>query len=79
MARQAAREKVAFTGFSHHDLRHLFAVESLRTGRGSIYDPQGEMGHGSIAVTERYLAFLTPDQAREAKPRVAQAQRFGAA
>lgn len=83
MAQKAAREKIAFTGFSHHDLRHLFAVEYLRNGRGSIYDLQGEMGHGSIAVTERYLAFLTPEQARDAKSRVAQrgahAQRFGAA
>lgn len=83
VARKAAREKVEFQAFSHHDFRHLFAVEYLRAGRGSIYDLQGELGHGTIAVTERYLAFLTPDQVRAAKSTVAQRgaheQRFSEA
>ena len=83
VARQAARKREEFERFSHHDFRHLFAVEYLRKGRGSIYDLQGEMGHSTITVTERYLAFLTPDQVKAAKAGVAQkpaqAPRSGAA
>lgn len=82
-ARKAAQEKTEFDAFSHHDFRHLFAVEYLRLGRGSIYDLQGELGHSTISVTERYLAFLTPDQVRAAKSAVAQrgaqTQRSGTA
>ncbi|WP_174297249.1 tyrosine-type recombinase/integrase [Sphingomonas bacterium] len=81
-AQKATRDGVEFQGFSHHDFRHLFAVEYLRRGRGSIYDLQGEMGHTHISTTEGYLAFLTPEQARAAKSSVAQRgahqQRFGA-
>lgn len=72
VARKAARDGVDFDAFSHHDFRHLFAVEYLRDGRGSIYDLQGELGHGTITITERYLAFLTPDQVKAAKSTVAQ-------
>lgn len=71
-AQKAAREKGDFHPFSHHHFRHLFAVEYLRSGRGSIYDLQGELGHGTITVTERYLAFLTPEQVKAAKATVAQ-------
>ncbi|HET9511245.1 MAG TPA: site-specific integrase, partial [Sphingomonas sp.] len=75
--------RIDFVAFNHHGFRHLFAVEYLRNGRGSIYDLQGELGHSSISVTERYLAFLTPEQARAAKSTVAQRgaheQRSGAA
>lgn len=79
-SRKAAQEKREFHAFSHHDFRHMFAVEYLRNRRGSLYDLQGEMGHGSIGTTERYLAFLTPEEAKAAKfgvsqPR-AQDQRF---
>ena len=72
VAQRAARDGVEFEPFSHHDFRHLFAVEYLRSSRGSIYDLQGELGHGTIAVTERYLAFLTPEQAKAGKSSVAQ-------
>jgi integrase/recombinase XerD len=72
MARKAAQEKTEFTPFSHHDFRHLFAVEYLKARRGSIYDLQGELGHTTIATTERYLAFLTPDQVKAAKSAGAQ-------
>lgn len=72
VARKAARDKVEFHAFSHHNFRHLFAVEYLRTGRGSIYDLQGELGHGTITITERYLAFLTPEQVKVAKSTMAQ-------
>jgi len=82
-ARKAAQEKREFHPFSHHDFRHLFAVEYLRNRRGSIYDLQGEMGHSSISVTERYLAFLTPEEAKVAKfggvQGGAQEQRFASA
>ena len=81
MAQKAARSGAEFEPFSHHDFRHLFAVEYLRRGRGSIYDLQGELGHDSISTTERYLAFLTPEQAKAAKSGVAQREaqelRFG--
>ena len=76
VARQVGRlpppQRPEFHRFSHHGFRHLFAVEYLRTGRGSIYDLQQLLGHSTITVTERYLAFLTPDQARAAKSTVAQ-------
>lgn len=52
--------------FRFHDLRHLHAVEWLRSGR-SIYDLQQRLGHSSIKVTEMYLAFLTPEEKREAQ------------
>ena len=71
-AQKAAQEGDEFHPFSHHDFRHLFAVEYLRERRGSIYDLQAELGHSTIAVTERYLAFLTPEQAKAAKSAAAQ-------
>jgi integrase/recombinase XerD len=49
--------------FKFHHLRHLFAVEWLRSGR-SIYDLQQRLGHSSIKTTEVYLAFLTPEEKR---------------
>jgi integrase/recombinase XerD len=51
--------------FRFHDLRHLHAVEWLRSGR-SIYDLQQRLGHASIKTTEMYLAFLTPEEKRKA-------------
>jgi integrase/recombinase XerD len=81
-ARKAAQEKREFHSFSHHDFRHLFAVEYLRAGRGSLYDLQAELGHDSISTTERYLAFLTPEQEKAARhgaaQKAAQEQRFAA-
>lgn len=71
-ARKAAQAGQEFHSFSHHDFRHLFAVEYLRDRRGSIYDLQREMGHDSITTTERYLAFLTPEQEKRARQGVAQ-------
>lgn len=82
VARKAAQEKREFHPFSHHDFRHLFAVEYLRARRGSIYDLQGELGHDSITTTERYLEFLTPDEKKAAmhgaSQKAAQDQRFAA-
>ncbi len=63
----AQRERSNFEPFRFHDLRHLYAVESLKSRRISIYDLQQQLGHTSIKTTEIYLAFLTPDETRAAK------------
>lgn len=52
--------------FRTHDLRHLFAVDSLKDG-GSIYDLQQALRHRSIKTTEIYLDFLTAEEQRVAK------------
>jgi integrase/recombinase XerD len=63
VANQAQKQEQAFRGFRFHDLRHLHAVEWLKSGR-SIYDLQKRLGHTSIKTTEMYLEFLTPDEQR---------------
>lgn len=62
----AQKEKREFQRFRFHDLRHLYAVEALKLGR-SIYDVQMDLGHSSIAVTEMYLSYLTPEEAAAAR------------
>jgi integrase/recombinase XerD len=52
--------------FTFHQLRHLHAVEWLKSGR-SIYDLQKRLGHRSIKTTEIYLEFLTPEEERIVK------------
>ncbi len=68
--------------FRFHDLRHWYAVDYLRSRRGSIYTLQQQLGHTSIRTTEMYLAYLTPDEQRAAKDGPAQSrhtmQRFSA-
>ena len=65
--------------FRFHDLRHWFAVDYLRRS-GNIYDLQQILGHSSIQTTENYLAYLMPDEARQAKygpaQKPAQTERF---
>jgi integrase/recombinase XerD len=77
VARKAAH---GFRGFRFHDLRHLYAVEYLKAGKGSLYDLQRLLGHASVKTTEIYLAFLTPEQAKRAMhgvaQKAAQQQRF---
>lgn len=77
---RAEKERFEFRRFRFHDLRHRFAVDYLREGRGSIYDLQQVLGHTSLQVTEIYLRFLTPDEARVAKngpaQKSAQVHRF---
>jgi integrase len=51
------------------DLRHLFAVNSLRKS-GNIYDLQAVLGHSSIKTTEIYLDFLDPVTRQRAMRRV---------
>jgi integrase/recombinase XerD len=70
-ARKVAQSKKDFVRFRFHDLRHLFAVHYLRDG-GSIYAPQGILGHTSIKTTEIYLAYLTSNQQQGARLGAAQ-------
>ncbi|MCA3256290.1 MAG: tyrosine-type recombinase/integrase [Alphaproteobacteria bacterium] len=65
-----ARE--AFEPFPFHHLRHRFAVDFLRSRRGTIYDLQRILGHGSLTTTEGYLDYLTPDERRAATQEGAQ-------
>ena len=53
--------KAAGVKWRIHDLRHLYAVRYLQNG-GKLRDLQKILGHGSIAVTERYLDHLTPEE-----------------
>ncbi|AWB21188.1 site-specific integrase [Methylobacterium currus] len=66
-ARRGKKLEPTFRRFRFHDLRHRFAVDYLRSGRGGLYDLQQEMGHTSIKVTELYLSFLTADEKARAK------------
>jgi integrase/recombinase XerD len=54
-----------------HDLRHEYAIRYLESG-GSLYTLQKLLGHGSIKQTERYLAYITPEQAAKAMAAMAQ-------
>lgn len=82
VAARAKKEKREFGRFRFHDLRHLFAVESLRDGM-SIYRLSQHLGHTSVKTTEIYLAFLTPEEVARAKEEsahiAAQSRRFNAA
>lgn len=66
VAATAKRAGTDFTAFRFHDLRHLFAVEALHSGMG-IYTLSQHLGHSSVKTTEIYLAFLSPDEAEEAR------------
>lgn len=82
VARKAAQAGRDFRRFRFHDLRHLFAVNYLREGRGGIYDLQQILGHKSVKTTEGYLKHLTPEEKLAAIHGVAQKpaqdERFGA-
>lgn len=64
---RAKKEKRPFRRFRFHDLRHLFAVETLRNRTMDIYKLSLHLGHTSVKTTEIYLEFLTPDEALAAK------------
>lgn len=72
LAAATAKDGREFRRFRFHDLRHRFAVDYLRSGRGSIYTLQQELGHTSLKVTEIYLSFLTAEEAQAAKDSTAQ-------
>ncbi|MDI1265017.1 MAG: tyrosine-type recombinase/integrase [bacterium] len=61
VAKQAQKQEQDFRPFTFHDLRHVHAVNWLKSGR-SIYVLQGRLGHTSIKTTEMYLAYLTPEE-----------------
>jgi integrase/recombinase XerD len=53
--------------FRFHDLRHVYAIETLRSGT-SIYRVSQHLGHTSVKTTEQfYLAHLTADEADRAR------------
>ena len=64
--RKAGAADPTLRPFRFHDLRHLFAVESLR-GEMGIYALSKHLGHTSVKTTEIYLAFLTPEEADAAR------------
>lgn len=66
VVRNATQRDVTLRRFRFHDLRHLFAVEYLRAGKGTLYELQQILGHSSVKTTESYLDYLTPDEKRNA-------------
>lgn len=66
LSQEIAKADPGFTRFPFHNLRHLHAVEWLRSGR-TVYDLQHRFGHSSIKTTEIYLKYLTPEEARVAQ------------
>lgn len=61
VARQAQKQAQDFRPFRFHDLRHVHAVNWLKSGR-SIYILQHRLGHTSVKTTEIYLQFLTAEE-----------------
>jgi integrase/recombinase XerD len=61
VAAQAQKQDQDFRPFRFHDLRHVHAVNWLKSGR-SIYVLQQRLGHTSVKTTEMYLAYLTPEE-----------------
>lgn len=64
--REVVKREPTFKRFRFHDLRHLFAVEALRSGM-SIYALSKHLGHTSVKTTEIYLSFLTGEEAEAAR------------
>ncbi|MGJ4954589.1 tyrosine-type recombinase/integrase [Bradyrhizobium sp. HKCCYLRH2015] len=60
-AKQAREQAQDFRPFRFHDLRHVHAVNWLKSGR-SIYVLQQRLGHTSVKTTEMYLAYLTAEE-----------------
>lgn len=61
VAKQARKQAQDFRPFRFHDLRHVHAVNWLKSGR-SIYVLQQRLGHTSVKTTEIYLQFLTAEE-----------------
>lgn len=70
--KSAQAEGMEFRRFRFHDLRHRFAVDYLKEGRGSVYELRDHLGHRHVSTTEIYLKHLTPEEARLAKQGAAQ-------
>ncbi len=56
-------KKAGLKRFSAYDLRHQFALESLRNGM-DVFSLQKAMGHSTLSMTERYLALSDDDVQR---------------
>jgi integrase/recombinase XerD len=65
VAEKARKQDQDFRPFRFHDLRHVHAVNWLKSGR-SIYSLQQRLGHTSVKTTEIYLAYLTPEEKQKA-------------
>jgi integrase/recombinase XerD len=76
IAEWAKANGVDFRPFRFHDLRHLHAIEWLKSGR-SIYELQHRLGHTSIKTTEHYLTagYLTFEEQEKVKAGAQVAQR----
>lgn len=61
VAKQAQKQAQDFRPFTLHHLRHVHAVNWLKSGR-SIYILQHRLGHTSVKTTEIYLQFLTAEE-----------------
>ncbi len=57
-------QKAGLKRFSSYDLRHVYAVQYLRSG-GNAFLLQRSMGHSTMAMTMQYLA-LSDDDIRQA-------------
>jgi integrase/recombinase XerD len=66
VAKEAQNQDQDFRPFRFHDLRHVHAVNWLKSGR-SIYALQQRLGHTSIKTTEMYLEYLTADEQHRVK------------
>jgi integrase/recombinase XerD len=65
--REEDESKPRLIPFRFHDLRHIYAIETLRGGT-SIYKVSQHLGHTSVKTTEQfYLAHLTADEADRAR------------
>jgi integrase/recombinase XerD len=83
-AKAARKEGADFRPMTFHHLRHRYAVDYLKRREGTIYDLQQQLGHSSVATTEIYLRYLSPEEVRAAKfgapqesQNESQRQRFG--
>jgi integrase/recombinase XerD len=65
VAEQAQKQDQDFRPFRFHDLRHVHAVNWLKSGR-SIYVLQQRLGHTSVKTTEMYLSYLNPEEKQQA-------------
>lgn len=65
VAKQARKQAQDFRPFRFHDMRHVHAVNWLKSGR-SIYVLQQRLGHTSVKTTEIYLQFLTAEEKQAA-------------
>lgn len=56
-------ERIGIPAFRLHDLRHAYAIYSLRNG-GDILDVQAQLGHKNISTTAIYLRALNDERGK---------------